>query len=107
GALGYGGVGGWVWRRAARNRTADPLRRLPLGSGDEHLRPGKRFDPADMVGVQVRQHHPTKVAQLVAESRELWRDFVLRTELEPREPEERVPGREVAGLGRTSRLSGV
>ena len=63
---------------------------------------------AGVVGVEVRHHDPADIARADPEPLELRADLLLGLDLlADGEPEERLPAREVAGLGDAGRLAGI
>ena len=67
----------------------------------------ERLESPDVVGVEVGENHPAHRRRVDPEAPELCRRLVGRPELEAREPEERVPRGEIAGLCRAGGLAGV
>src|SRR2546426_6157366 len=95
------------FRQVAAEPACESSRPVPLEPRHEDTRCGEGGEAADVVRVQVGQHDPPHARRLDAERRELGCDLVVAIELEPREPEERLPARKVSGLRSTGLLAGI
>lgn len=82
-------------RKVAAQAAAQPLCRLPFGPRHNYFRISKRAESSHMIGMQMREDDPPDVFDVEARRRDLNCRLVARPELEARQPEKRVPAREI------------
>src|ERR687887_2288861 len=65
----HGQTGRPVLRQIPKRSSAQPSCAGPLGGGDENLTSAKRFEPPNVIGVQVREDDPAHGGRLDAQPR--------------------------------------
>lgn len=83
-------------RKVAAQTAARPLRKLPLGLRHYHISAPERSQASHVVCMQMREDDPADCVHVEASGYNLGGSLVARRELEPSQPEKRVPAWEIA-----------